>query len=545
MGDEERLSTAALTPGRLAWLLVTFRVELLERWTQRVLEDPAVPDANRLPKPTLEDHVPALVERLVKRLARHPVEPWGERVGREVGGSGIGVAHAHQRIALDYSLPEALRELSLFRVTVLVLCEEHHVTLHGEEAELFHATIDEMMTASASELERISRRMYEQLLRTAEAERERLKLMFQEAPAAICLLRGQDFTIELANLRILDAWGKTDAILGQPLMEALPELQGQGFDDLLRGVLKRGVTYQSKDQLARLDRNRDGLLEDVYFDFVYVPLRATDGTIESVFVHAYEVTEKVIARRRAEGLREDAVREVRTREELLAIVSHDLRNPLSTVLMGAKQIERWADDSESGVRTKKAAGTIVKAVDRMNRLVNDLLDLAQLEAGQPLPIEVERHDVVELARQAADQLEPLASSRKLTLRTNLTTPTYVLCDGDRVQQALSNLIGNAIKFTREGGAISVEARRTDGEVLLSVSDTGAGIPGDLVPNLFKPYWRADAQRKDGAGLGLSIVKAIVETHGGRIWVDTVPGKGSTFYFTLPAADAMPATKDER
>src|SRR5260370_41263234 len=110
MGDEDRLSTAALTPGRLAWLLVTFRAELLERWTQRVLEDPAVPDANRLSKPGLEDHVPLPVERLVKRLARPPVQPWGERVGREGGGAETGVAHAHQPLALAYSLPEALRE---------------------------------------------------------------------------------------------------------------------------------------------------------------------------------------------------------------------------------------------------------------------------------------------------------------------------------------------------------------------------------------------------------------------------------------------------
>src|SRR5260370_9910601 len=103
MGDEDRLSTAALTPGRLAWLLVTFRAELLERWTQRVLEDPAVPDANRLSKPGLEDHVPLLVERLVKRLPPHPVEPRGERVGRAARGARLAVSHAQQRMALDYS----------------------------------------------------------------------------------------------------------------------------------------------------------------------------------------------------------------------------------------------------------------------------------------------------------------------------------------------------------------------------------------------------------------------------------------------------------
>lgn len=164
MGEQDRLSTAAQTPGRLAWLLVTMRDELLHRWTTRVLDDPAVPDANRLPRPALEDHIPELLERLLKRLARHPDEPWGERVGREVGGSGVGIAHARQRIALNYTLPEALRELSLFRVTVLSVCAEHDVTLSRDEAELFHATIDEMMTTSASELERISRRMYEQLM---------------------------------------------------------------------------------------------------------------------------------------------------------------------------------------------------------------------------------------------------------------------------------------------------------------------------------------------------------------------------------------------
>ncbi len=164
MRDGERPSTSALTPGRLAWLLVAFRGELLDRWTRRVLEDPAVPDANCLPKPALVDHVPELLDKLVKRLTRQPSKPWGERAGREVGGSGVGVAHARQRIAVHYTLPEALRELSLFRVTVLALCDEHDVSLSQDEAELLHVTVDEMMTASASELERTSRQMYEQLM---------------------------------------------------------------------------------------------------------------------------------------------------------------------------------------------------------------------------------------------------------------------------------------------------------------------------------------------------------------------------------------------
>jgi PAS domain S-box-containing protein len=236
---------------------------------------------------------------------------------------------------------------------------------------------------------------------------------------------------------------------------------------------------------------------------------------------------------------------VQAREDLLAIVSHDLRNPLSTVLMGAKHIERLADDSESGARTKKAASTIVGAVDRMSRLVGDLLDLAKLEAGQPLSIDLERHDVSELVRKAADFHEPLASSRQLALGTDLAAPAYAMCDGDRIQQVLANLIGNAIKFTPPRGTIRVGATAGEGEVVVSVVDTGTGIAGDQVPHIFEPYWKADAHRKRGAGLGLSIVKAIVDAHGGRIWVETAKGRGSTFYFTLPGDRAMSATNGAR
>jgi PAS domain S-box-containing protein len=255
------------------------------------------------------------------------------------------------------------------------------------------------------------------------------------------------------------------------------------------------------------------------------------------------VTEQVLARQHMEGLRAEAVRAVRTREDLLATVSHDLRNPLSTVTMAATQIERFADATEPGVRTKKAVKAILSAVDRMDRLVRDLLDLARLEAGHALPVDLERHDVMELTREATELLEPLANARQLTLQTDLSASCDVLCDGDRVQQALSNLIGNAIKFTGEGGAIHVRAERTADEVLFSVRDSGAGIPDQQIPHLFTPYWRADARRKDGAGLGLAIVKAIVETHGGRIWVESALGRGSTFYFTLRAADAAPAPQE--
>jgi PAS domain S-box-containing protein len=381
-----------------------------------------------------------------------------------------------------------------------------------------------------------------ELRRAADIERQRLQMMFHESPAAVCVLRGDDFVIEFVNPLILKLWGKDSAIIGKPLMEGVPELRHQGLDPVLRGVLKTGVSYHGKEIRWQLDSHRDGTLQSVILDSVYVPLPPASGAVEAVFVHAYDVTEKVLARTHAESLREEALRAVRSREELLAIVSHDLRNPLSTVVIAAQQIEMIVGDSDLGMRIKKVTSSILKAGDRMARLVSNLLDLAKLEAGNTLPVDLDRVDVVELVRQAVEIVESLATARKLTLRTELKAPMYALCDGDRVHQVLSNLLGNAIKFTREGGAIHVGATRKDHEILISVKDSGIGIPVDELRHIFAPYWQADAQRKRGAGLGLSIAKAIVDALAGRILVETAAGQGSTFYFTLPAADAEPATR---
>jgi len=300
-------------------------------------------------------------------------------------------------------------------------------------------------------------------------------------------------------------------------------------------ILAAGPTGRAGVLLAGLNPFRR--LDDDYRAF----LGLITGQISAAISNAMAVRLRE-ALYLAEELRLDAVHAVRVREDLLAVVSHDLRNPLSTVLMGAANIERIADESPTGTKIAKAATTIVRAAERMSRLIGDLLDLAKLEAGQPLPLEQGRFDLQEVVQQAVDILEPMARARNLTLAADVAGPLLVFCDGDRVQQVLANLVGNAIKFTGEGGAIAVSARRAEGEITVSVSDNGTGIPDDQLPHIFEPYWQADARRKGSAGLGLSIVKAIVEGHGGQVWVETSPGKGSTFYFTLSAADDAAATR---
>jgi PAS domain S-box-containing protein len=231
--------------------------------------------------------------------------------------------------------------------------------------------------------------------------------------------------------------------------------------------------------------------------------------------------------------RERAEAASRMREDLVAIVSHDLRNPLSAITMSASLLQHGLS-VEASARVKKQLETISRSAGRMKRLIADLLDMASLDGGG-MAIQAEPHAVVALLRDAVEMLLPVAADKSLRLHiADVTMGLVVSADKERVVQVLSNLIGNAIKFTREGGSIVVAARSDDGRVCFSVADTGQGISHEQMPHLFDRYWQAKRDGRLGIGLGLSIAKGIVEAHGGRIWAESTLGKGTTFFFTLAA-----------
>jgi PAS domain S-box-containing protein len=308
--------------------------------------------------------------------------------------------------------------------------------------------------------------------------------------------------------------------------------------ELLPAALKRweeSVAAGRPFEMALRLRRHDGVFR--WFMTHVAPVRHEDGRILRWIGTHTDIEER-------KGVERDLDGALKMREELLAIVSHDLRNPLSTVLLAAKTIDLFTKGSDAEERTKKATTAIVRAVDQMTRLVGDLLDLTKLERSQPLRMELDAEDVAALTARAVESCEPLARTRKLSLESQLPEgPVYVTCDGDRIAQVLGNLIGNAVKFTRDGGSIRVAVVAKGAEVVVSVADTGQGIRNEDLDRIFEPYWQPNGQKKPGAGLGLAIVRAIVEAHGGRVWVDTVPGSGSTFYFSLPAAEPALAKEE--
>jgi len=221
------------------------------------------------------------------------------------------------------------------------------------------------------------------------------------------------------------------------------------------------------------------------------------------------------------------------RDQVLGTVAHDLRNPLSTILLNAAALTRRGPEPER--RSQKRSEAIHRAATRMNRLIQDLLDVAVMESGQ-LTIEPAPLAARDLIVGAVDMQRPLASSSSLELRVDVDRDLPdIWGDRDRLLQVFENLIGNAIKFTKAGGCITVGAASRDHQVVFRVADTGAGIAPENLPHVFDRFWQASKAGGLGAGLGLPITKGIVEAHGGRIWVESTSSRGTTFSFTIPQA----------
>ncbi len=235
----------------------------------------------------------------------------------------------------------------------------------------------------------------------------------------------------------------------------------------------------------------------------------------------------------------EAQRAIRARDDVLAVVSHDLGNPLSAIRIGTTLLLRHLPREELGTAGWKHLEGIRQSAEQMERLIHNLLEVKRLEAGH-LPLERRGHRVASLVAAAVEALGPVAGARSIALDAQVPDDAPpVLADRDRVDQVFSNLIGNAIKFTPEGGRITVEVAPDGTEVRFAVVDTGIGIAADSLPHVFDRFWQARRPRPEGhgIGLGLAIVRGIVEAHGGRVWVESQEGLGTTFYFTLPIAEA--------
>src|SRR5438067_963060 len=226
---------------------------------------------------------------------------------------------------------------------------------------------------------------------------------------------------------------------------------------------------------------------------------------------------------------------LQTRDELTHMIVHDLRSPLTMVTGYVDVLEQLAADRLSRAEAERVTGA-KRCADDMRDMISTLLDVSRLEAGE-MPLQFQDHDVAQIAREAANRFTPVLRAR--TLRCEMApTPVLVSCDANVIRRILENLISNALKFTKSDGIIRINVRRNGGNAIISVIDDGEGIPPDEQEHIFEKFGQTHSggKHRHSTGLGLAFCRLGVEAHHGKIGVESEPGKGSTFWFTLPTRD---------
>lgn len=258
----------------------------------------------------------------------------------------------------------------------------------------------------------------------------------------------------------------------------------------------------------------------------------------------------LLARERAqtdshlEGERDRADVSVGSRDDFLAVVSHDIRNLLGGLALSAAALTKMTSEGPDSSSTPIAreAERIHRVAARMNRLVGDLLDLTSIEAGL-LAVAPAQNDAAEVLRETREIFQPIADAKGISIRCEASAGALVACfDPERVLQVLANIVGNAIKFTPQGGRVDLRVEPVAAEIRFVVADTGCGIAADQLDLVFERHWQTKTRRGAGLGLGLYIARCIVVAHGGRIWAESGLGEGSRFTFSLPVAPPEDVTR---
>jgi PAS domain S-box-containing protein len=354
----------------------------------------------------------------------------------------------------------------------------------------------------------------------ADRDRNRLREMFTNLPAAVWLLEGEDLRIEIMNPVAQQIFDVSSELIGKPFQLGFPQVARQVLTELQS--LRAGQSQILRKELQLESSQWDGAR---YFNFVCQPLRGYEGSL--LLAHATETTEQVQAQRKIEEA-------LRLREEFLAIAAHELRTPITSVLgrsqLALRLIEREAELDRAAMT--RSLQSIARQSMTMSRLISQLLDLSRLQSGK-LMIEPQRTDLVLMVDEVVESARVLGTPHEITLSGPQSFELEV--DPLRLEQVVTNLVQNAIKYSPDGGAIEVALRASGRSVELSVRDHGLGIPPEKRGQIFEQFYQAhEGNYQGGLGLGLYISHQIVELHGGEIRAEFPSDGGTRFIVRLPA-----------
>ncbi|WP_257451963.1 ATP-binding protein [Archangium lipolyticum] len=367
----------------------------------------------------------------------------------------------------------------------------------------------------------------------AEVQRERLETLFMQAPVAICLTRGTDHVVELVN-----PLGQT--LVGERLSPGRSVRETvSGLDphlvQLLDEVYRKGTPFVGHEVPLRADFSGSGHQEVKYFDLTWQPWRGVDGEILGTMGLCAEVTEQVLARREVEALASDLQQALQIRDDFLSVASHELKTPLTSLQLQLQLLWRSLpalDANGNPHPARKRVEASLRPAERLHQLVNNLLDVSRIRAGR-LALERETVDLASLLQDVVSRAEADAAGAGCSLVLHPSPPIIGRWDRLRLEQVVTNLLSNAIKYGAHH-PVEMAVVQEGSSARLTVRDHGIGIAPDSQARIFQRFERAVSERHFGGfGLGLWICKQIVDSLGGDIRVESLPGQGATFTVSLP------------
>jgi PAS domain S-box-containing protein len=366
----------------------------------------------------------------------------------------------------------------------------------------------------------------EALRRAVEAERDRLLL---DAPVGAAVMIGEELVYHLVNPIYAMVSGRpASAMEGRPFVDVFPELQGSPVHEQFKAVYRVGEPYVSEPTLVQIHRH-GGALDDRYFTYNLAPLRTLVGEVYGLMVIAVDITVEVESRAEVEKLNVELHAAARAKDEFLALLGHELRNPLAPIVT-ALELMRMRDSS-----TQREQVIIRRQITHLTRLVDDLLDVSRITRGK-VELRKEVIDVREVLARAVEMVTPLIAQKNQRLHVDIASAQWY-GDPARLAQIVSNLLTNASRYSQPEADIVVRTAVAEGELEIEVSDNGTGLSADLLPRIFEPFMQGERTLHGavgGLGIGLALVKNLTELHGGSVAARSEGiGKGSTFTVRLP------------
>ena len=402
---------------------------------------------------------------------------------------------------------------------VVVLGLSPRLAFDGTYRAFLEAVSREIAAHLAAEEEQRARR-------AADTERENLHRFFMQTPAPLCILRGPDHVFALANRSYLDLV-RAD-VVGKRLTDLFPAAVVAPFRRLLDDVYQRGEPFVGRE-LPFGRAEADGSVTRLLINVSYTPLRGADGNVEGVLAFVYDITPEVAARTRIESLAGELRTALGARDEFLGIASHELKTPLTSLKLQLQLAQRREPETARALSVDK----LLSQADRLGRLVDDMLDISRINAGR-LQINPAQVELGQIAREVLDRFAPQLAASGAALHAELQPGVYGTWDAFRIEQVLTNLLTNAMKYA-PGRALEVSARSDGAVAKLIVRDEGPGIAPADRERIFGRFERASSPNVSGLGLGLYISREIVKAHGGRIYADGDARGGAIFVVELPAS----------